>query len=480
MRTSSAASRAVLNGRWPTVSHRVRAELVISPVTMSLKIARILHAGYIFEKGGVQVAFDPIFENPFSRNCHAFPQVQFNQNAIRDLRLDAVFISHYHDDHCSLESLDLLNRETPIYMYCHFDELFTMVRALGFTEVHSLRVDVGVQVGEIEIIPRRALDADVDVMFHVRTADLNVLNVVDSWIDSETLEQLSEFAPWDVVLWPFQTMRELEVLSPRRASVAAPTLPTEWIAQLRILRPKSIVPSSCQFKLEDWSWYNRAFFPISYRQFKAEIEASIPASRVLRLDPGCAIELSKESIEISKPIAWIRTGGDADSDYDYRPMLPPPSTAEVARRFPALDEKQIARVDEYCQVGLLEKYRSMDPTEQDFFTKARVWKLSLYDHDGLATEFFYRIEGARIERISDDAGQFSWQTEVPISKLYAALEDGETLTSMYVRINDLSFSSEIEDEISEIDVVEDPLIRCLFNGVFGSYQTAQLARIRNR
>ena len=150
----------------------------------SLRISRILHAGYVFEYDGPVVAFDTIFENPFSRNCHAFPQVEFDQEAIRNLKLDAVFISHFHDDHCSLESLDLLDRSTPIYLYCVFDELFDWIRELGFESVHSLKIDRAVQIGSIEITPRRALDADVDSLFQIRAGGFNVLNVVDSWIDA--------------------------------------------------------------------------------------------------------------------------------------------------------------------------------------------------------------------------------------------------------------------------------------------------------
>ncbi|STR27966.1 Uncharacterised protein [Janthinobacterium lividum] len=114
---------------------------------MPLKISRILHAGYVFECEGTAIAFDPIVENPFSRNCHAFPPVRFDLDAVRRLRWDAVFISHFHDDHCSLDSLDALDRATPIYLYCVFDELFAMLRALGFTQVRRLHVDVPVQVG---------------------------------------------------------------------------------------------------------------------------------------------------------------------------------------------------------------------------------------------------------------------------------------------------------------------------------------------
>ncbi|MEG0043528.1 MAG: MBL fold metallo-hydrolase, partial [Massilia sp.] len=136
--------------------------------TPGLTISRILHAGYVFACEGATIAFDTIFENPFSRNCHAFPDVRFDVAAIRRQHFDAVFISHFHDDHCSLDSLDLLDRATPLYIYCIFDALFEMVRQLGFTHVHPLRLNTPVTVGPFTVTPREAMDVDVDSMFQVQ------------------------------------------------------------------------------------------------------------------------------------------------------------------------------------------------------------------------------------------------------------------------------------------------------------------------
>jgi hypothetical protein len=444
---------------------------------MDLKISRILHAGYVFGCNGTEIAFDPIFENPFSRNCHAFPNVRFDQEQIRNLRLAAVFISHYHDDHCSLESLHLLDRSTPIYVYCLFEELFDLIRELGFTKVHPLVIDVPIQVGSFEIIPRRALDSDVDSIFHIKAAGLNVLNVVDSWIDSMTLNQLSQIAAWDMILWPFQTMREIEVLSPSRATKVPKELPSEWIEQLKILNPRYVVPSSCQFLQESWSWYNQAFFPISYRQFQQEIESALPDSKVVRLNPSVAIFLNDSSFEMTSPLSWVHPVGNQDVDYEYDENLRPPLTAEVSRHFAPLELHQIERVYEYCRSGLLEKYNSMDPPTDEYFRKPRLWRLSVYDPAGEAEHFHYKIKAGHIEPAHENGEPVAWTTEVPIAKLSAALESGESLTSMYVRINDRVFAPDIEKEIQSADIVEDPLVRCLFNGVFGAYQIAQMKRL---
>ena len=447
---------------------------------MTITISRILHAGYVFECAGTAIAFDPVFENPFSRNCHAFPDVRFDHARIRAQRFDAVFISHMHDDHCSLDSLDLIDRSTPLYMYCLFDELFAMLRALGFTDVRALRIDEPVAVGRFTVTPREALDSDVDSMFQVSAGGLNVLNVVDSWIGPDTLDQLARFAPWDMVLWPFQAMREIDVLSPSRAAPALPQLPEDWIDQLRALAPRYVVPSSCQFQQEPWSWYNRALFPITYRQFAQEVEAALPGTRVVRFNPSVSMSLSTTALKQSTPLPWVIPVGDQDVDYRYEPLAPPPSTAQIAMHFAPLTQTQTELVMGFCTAGLLEKYRAMELPEDSYFVAPRVWRLSVFDHAGGRSDFLYRTHGDAIEPCDDSSAPPSWTTEVPMAKLYAALELGESLTSMYVRINDEKFDQQSERELADADITDDPLIRCLFNDVVGAYQAAQLRRLQAR
>ena len=448
----------------------------------ALTVSRILHAGYVFECDGTRIAFDTIFENPFSRNCHAFPDVRFDAASIRQQHFDAVFISHFHDDHCSLESLDLLDRATPLYIYCLFEELFDMVRELGFTNVRALRLDVPVDVGPFQVVPREAMDAEVDSMFQIRAAGLNVLNVVDSWIDDATLSRLVAEKPWDLVLFPFQTMREIEVLAPTRAEPAPPALPEEWLDQLEALDPRFVVPSSCQFKLEPWSWYNRAFFPISYARFAQEVQAVLPQARIVRMDPSVSMVLDADGLHPAPPLDWVISVGAQDVDYVYEGNADAPPTADIARHFPALTADQWTRVLDFCRTGLAERYAALDD-ETDYFDSPRIWQLSIYDHAGAVTRFRYRLSSGSATPVDD--GPLGWTTDIPAVKLYAALELGESLTSLYMRINDVRindtvFDADTERDVAQADVIEDPLIRCLFNDGFGAYQRAQLRRLQAR
>jgi hypothetical protein len=446
---------------------------------MTLTISRILHAGYVFACDGTRIAFDPIVENPFSRNCHAFPDVAFDLAQFRAQHFDAVFISHFHDDHCSFDSLDLIDRATPLYVYCIFDALFALLRELGFVNVYPLTLDVPVRIGAITVTPRRADDADVDSLFQVQAAGMNVLNVVDAWIAPETLPLLARFAPWDMVLWPFQTMRETDVLAPTRAPRAAVTLPEEWAAQLQALRPRYVVPSSCQFVQEPWSWYNHALFPVSYRQFADELAGWLPEATLLRLNPSVSVALDAAGARAAPPLPWVLPIGPQDVDYDYHAQATVPTTAAIARHFPALSSAQAARVRTWCDAGLAARYGALEAPEDSYFDVPRVWRLSVFDHDGGGTHYRYLLDGERATPLADgDTAAPAWTTEIPAAKLYAALDLGEALTSLYLRINDYAFDAATDAELALADLIDDPLVRCLYNDRFGAYQAAQLRRLR--
>jgi hypothetical protein len=333
-----------------------------------------------------------------------------------------------------------------------------------------------VHVGPFEVVPREAMDADVDSMFQIRAAGLNVLNVVDSWIDDAALARLVAEKPWDLVLWPFQTMREIEVLAPSRHAPAPPELPEDALAQLQALAPRYIVPSSCQFALEPWSWYNRAFFPISYARFAQEVEAALPRVQVVRMNPSVSMRLDADGLHPAPPLDWVIPVGDQDVDYVYAGNADAPPTSEIARHFPALTAAQWTRVLDYCRTGLPEKYADLDDAGE-YFDGPRIWQLSVYDHAGDVTRFRYRLEPGSATHAGADDGPLGWTTDIPAAKLYAALALGESLTSMYMRINDAVFDADTERDLAQADVVDDPLIRCLFSDSFGAYQRAQLRRL---
>ena len=191
------------------------------------------------------------------------------------------------------------------------------------------------------------------------------------------------------------------------------------------------------------------------------------------MNPSVSVSLEKTptgktSLEAASPLFWLRPIGDQDVDYQYLPELAPPPTSEVAIRFPALTEAQTELVHDFCRSGLLAKFRSLEASDDPYFRQLRHWRLAVYDHAGIVTRFHYELNGAEVESSSDENASVDWATEIPLFKLHSALTDGEALSSLYLRI----------EGAADFDVVEDPLVRCLFNGEFGAYQFAQLKRLK--
>lgn len=446
---------------------------------MNLKISRILHAGYTFQTEKSFIAFDPLFENLFSVNCFAYPAIEFNFDQIKKLKLDAVFISHYHDDHCSLESLNYLDKKTPIYMYTVFDEFIHLIKDLGFTHVYPLKLNESVVIGDITVIPWPALDRDVDSIFQIKVGGLNILNIVDSWIDADTLEKLEKNKPWDLILQPFQTMREIEVLSPSRFQPADRNIPIEWIQQLQQLKPKYIIPSSCQFIFEPWSWYRDFYFPISYKNFEIEIKQALPESKVIKLNPSESIQLGLQVIEKTFPLPWVKTVGETDVDYNYNPDRVIPSTQEISKNFQAISVDQFQDVINYCKIDLIKKYKTLQLVDDGYFNKPQVWQLSLFDHLGCETQLQYQIFKNEIHLVENKINKITWLAEISVFKLYSAVKNAESLSSLYIRINDIRFNDEIEELLQNADLLEDPLIRCLYEGSIATYQKQQLKKIQS-
>jgi hypothetical protein len=65
-----------------------------------------------------------------------------------------------------------------------------------------------------------------------------------------------------------------------------------------------------------------------------------------------------------------------------------------------------------------------------------------------------------MERILKIPGGFKvgWSPEIPLSKIYAALKWGESLSSMSIRINDSVALYTSPHHLQSVDVLQDPIV----------------------
>lgn len=443
---------------------------------MSIQVSRILHAAYIFETAKTRILFDPIFENPFSVNCYAYPDVSFDLESIKKEKFDAIFISHFHEDHFSLPSLDLLPRSTPIYLFCQEESFFSLLNQLGFKSVFRIKLKESLLIGDFKVTAHRALNEDIDSIFHIQSQNFNILNVVDSWIHPDSLELFTPMK-WDLILWPFQCMQEVEVLAPSMICDKKPLLPAEWKEQLSILNPRYVVPSSCQLIQESWSWLRGAYFPISYEEFRNWLNAFLPHTQILRIEPGRSLLMNQQEketrIQKADSLSWITINSEEQPDYIYNPE--PQTVVSISKHFPALNFEQKLRLHRYCTNSLRETFVVIGASQDFYFNKKRIWKLALYDSGEKLSEYYFILKEENL--IPTKAQAHDWLTEIPAYKLFQAAFFGEPLTSLYLQINSEPLSDSKKSHLQQVDPLEDPLVRILSARPLASFQEIQLKKI---
>ena len=197
---------------------------------------------------------------------------------------------------------------------------------------------------------------------------------------------------------------------------------------------------------------------------------------MIRLNPGNSFLLTQTGSHFTDALPWVHPRGDQNVDYVYSSNVTAPTTAEIARHFPNISGDQQKRIDHFCEHEILQRYIEIGPPHSQYFQKKRLWRLTLVS----ATEqysYYYLICDEFMQRLEAPDRPLGWSTSIPTAKLFSAIEHGETLTSLYLRINETVFDPITELELETVDLLEDPLIRTLYNGVFAAYQKNQLRRL---
>src|SRR5690606_12949847 len=137
--------------------------------------------------------------------------------------------------------------------------------------------------------------------------------------------------------------------------------------------------------------------------------------------------------------------------YGYQENLAPQSTSEIAQHFASLTVSQKQRIQNFCERELIQRYQKLEMADESYFHQKRLWKLSVYDSDSLVNVYLYELHDSSITRVqsSDQKSELAWATEIPAARLYGALESGESLTSIYLRINAERFNDEVEKDLAD-------------------------------
>ena len=108
-----------------------------------MKITFHTSASVVIEDDGVKILTDPWFlDGEFYGSWAHYPLYDFNSKDFDDI--DYIYISHIHPDHCSVKTLEKLDRKIPILIHnFHYKYLKEQIHRLGFSVIelnHNERI----------------------------------------------------------------------------------------------------------------------------------------------------------------------------------------------------------------------------------------------------------------------------------------------------------------------------------------------------
>ena len=448
---------------------------------MSLKLHRIFHAGYVISDSSTLIIIDPILESLFSYNCIPYPSIKFDFEKVQSLNPDAIFISHVHDDHFSLESLNQFKKNTPIYIYANDSNVVEILKKLGFQFVYLIEHGRIYIFNLFQINTYKALDADVDCLIHIQYQNINILNVVDSWIDWNTLEELKKHK-WNLILWPFQQMQEFKIhLSDdqiekwdKPENIIIP----EHQIQIEALKTKALIPSSCQFILDSKSKINSninsIYFPISYSDFINEVFRIDSSINCFNLLPGGGIEITENSINHIHPLSWIQL---QENQYEYKfPIIQNENNKTI------WNNQNLYEVQELNSKFKLqiEQFKLFLKNFKSFIEIQSNYQLKIIIHNQVF-DFDFIVDHQQLKEVlikSEPKNEFDTSVCIDFEKWILAFDQGIQLNALDLQF---TFSKKIKKLYSyEELILNDPLISYLYNNKSLNYQYKQLDKILNR
>ncbi|MDB4761658.1 MBL fold metallo-hydrolase [bacterium] len=160
------------------------------------------HASAIVESNDIRVLMDPwLIGSCYWRSWWNYPPV--SKNEIKDLNVDAIYITHVHWDHWHGPSLKkLFDKDTLIITHNEPNKRSVNdLRTLGFKNIKLLKHGERFKIGNIQITPYQFGLFLNDSALVVETPEMKLLNANDCKIAGSALRQIiNRHGPFDFAL----------------------------------------------------------------------------------------------------------------------------------------------------------------------------------------------------------------------------------------------------------------------------------------
>lgn len=258
------------------------------------------HAGFVVRKDDVRVLVDPWFHTAFFASWFPYPDNRHVEPSVRESRFDFLYISHLHEDHFDVRTLEHLDRTievlVPDYrsggMVRALNRLgFETVRVLGHLE--TTRLSAGF---DATMILDTSHKEDSGVLFDLdgfRFLDLNDCNTAlpDLPGDIDLVAAQFSGAMWYPNCYGYPADRMQQKTDAVRSDIANTLIRKLEVTDARAYLPSAGPPIFLDPALERFNDRPHTIFPL-WDDVAGAFAEACPDVRVIRLDAGDRIEIA--------------------------------------------------------------------------------------------------------------------------------------------------------------------------------------------
>ncbi len=304
------------------------------------------HQGWLVAGGSASILIDPLLTDSFGHGGHV--GLVHPPRTIELARIDAVVITHEHEDHFDIPSLLRIDRRTPIHLSERSSiAARTILRELGFA-VELLRPLHALRIGDLEVMPlwsdpRGLSDDEWDVLpLVVRTGDDGLLSTVDVELTppiEAAAAKLLRAPAVHVVANNHTSFAFQDGSAPREESAA---ITRDLLARTQRLSERGLPPGAIAITgggfafTGDRAWMNQHVFAADSEAIARALDAVLPVP-CLAPRPGDRLVLSSGEVRVEAAPMITRGEGPSRAFHPTVRMHDAYAPASGSRTLPDLD-----------------------------------------------------------------------------------------------------------------------------------------------